>query len=106
MMALATSPARPPAADPTVAPMSGTAAVPSSAEKARIAVKLSAEDAAKCFTDIRAFGQILKEEWMPSGAWVGVVEMPAGMQTDFLERLNAKTKGNVETRVLKADQRV
>ena len=39
-------------------------------------------------------------------AWVGVVEMPAGMQTDFLERLNAKTKGNVETKILKADQRI
>jgi len=28
------------------------------------------------------------------------------LQTEFLERLNAKTKGNVETRILKADQRV
>ena len=75
-------------------------------EKVRIAVKLSAEDSAKCYGDIKAFGAILKEEWSPSGAWIGVVEMPAGMQTDFLERLNAKTKGNVETRVLKADQRL
>jgi len=75
-------------------------------EKVRIAVKLSAEDSAKCYGDIKAFGSILKEEWAPTGAWIGVVEMPAGMQTDFLERLNAKTKGNVETRVLKADQRV
>ena len=75
-------------------------------EKVRIAVKLSAEDSAKCYGDIKAFGTILREEWQPTGAWIGVVEMPAGMQTDFLERLNAKTKGNVETRVLKADQRV
>jgi ribosome maturation protein Sdo1 len=28
------------------------------------------------------------------------------LQTDFLERLNAKTRGNVETRILKADQRI
>ncbi|TLZ53371.1 MAG: ribosome assembly factor SBDS [Methanobacteriota archaeon] len=75
-------------------------------EKARIAVKLSAEDAAKCHGDIRAFGTVVKEEWLGTGAWVGVVEMPAGMQTDFLERLNAKTKGNVETKILKADQRI
>ncbi|MBI4416503.1 MAG: ribosome assembly factor SBDS [Euryarchaeota archaeon] len=75
-------------------------------EKARIAVRLSAEDAAKCFGDIRSFGTILKEEWQPNGSWIGVVEMPAGMQTEFLERLNAKTKGNVETKILKADQRI
>ena len=80
--------------------------IPIRFEKARIAVKLSAEDAAKCFSDIRAFGQILKEEWSSSGSWIGVVEMPAGMQTDFLERLNAKTKGNVDAKILKADQRI
>lgn len=80
--------------------------IPIRFEKARIAVKLSAEDSAKCYGDIKAFGSILKEEWQPSGAWIGVVEMPAGMQTEFLERLNARTKGNVETRILKADQKV
>jgi ribosome maturation protein SDO1 len=80
--------------------------IPIRFEKVRIAVKLSAEDSAKSYGDIKAFGTIVKEEWSPSGAWIGVVEMPAGMQTDFLEKLNAKTKGNVETRILKADQRV
>ena len=67
---------------------------------------MSAEDSAKAYGDLKSFGLILKEEWSPSGAWIGVVEMPAGLQTEFLERLNAKTKGNVETRILKADQRI
>jgi len=80
--------------------------IPIRFEKVRIAVKLSAEDSAKCYGDIKGYGTILKEEWSPTGAWIGVVEMPAGMQTDFLERLNAKTKGNVETRILKADHRI
>ncbi len=75
-------------------------------EKVRIAVRLAAEESAKCYGDIKAFGTILREEWQPTGAWIGVVEMPAGMQTQFLERLNAKTKGNVETRILKPDQKV
>ena len=80
--------------------------IPIRFEKVRVAVKLSAEDSAKSYGDIKGYGTILKEEWSPTGAWLGVVEMPAGLQTDFLERLNAKTKGNVETRILKADQRV
>ena len=80
--------------------------IPIRFEKARIAVRLGAEDAAKSYGDIKAFGTILKEEWQRNGAWVGVVEMPAGMQTEFLNRLNAKTKGNVEAKVLKADQKI
>ena len=80
--------------------------IPIRFEKVRIAVKLSAEDSAKAYGDIKGYGTILKEEWSPTGAWLGVVEMPAGLQTDFLERLNAKTRGNVETRILKPDQRI
>jgi len=80
--------------------------IPIRFEKARIAVRLTAEDSAKCYGDIKAFGTILKEEWASNGSWVGVVEMPAGLQTEFLDRLNAKTKGNVEAKVLKADQRI
>ena len=80
--------------------------IPIRFEKVRIAVRLSAEDSAKCYGDLKSFGSILKEEWSPTGAWIGVVEMPAGMQTDFFDRLNAKTKGNAETKILKADQRI
>ena len=80
--------------------------IPIRFEKVRIAVKLSAEDSAKAYGDIKGYGTILKEEWSPTGAWLGVVEMPAGLQTDFLERLNAKTRGNVETRILKPEQRI
>ncbi|HLA46244.1 MAG TPA: ribosome assembly factor SBDS [Thermoplasmata archaeon] len=80
--------------------------IPIRFEKTRIAVRLTAEDSAKCYGDIKAFGTILREEWQANGSWVGVVEMPAGMQTEFLERLNARTKGNVEAKILKADQRI
>ena len=80
--------------------------IPIRIEKTRIAVKLGAEDSAKCYGDIKAFGTILKEEWQPTGEWIGVVEMPAGMQTEFLQRLNAKTKGNVEAKILRGDQSV
>src|SRR5205823_4694282 len=53
--------------------------IPIRFEKVRIAVKLSAEDSAKSYGDIKGYGTILKEEWSPTGAWLGVVEMPAGL---------------------------
>jgi ribosome maturation protein SDO1 len=75
--------------------------IPIRFEKVRIAVKLTGEFSAKCYGDIKGFGRIVQEEWQPNGTWIGVVEIPGGMQTDFLERLAQKTKGNVETKLLK-----
>ena len=75
--------------------------IPIRFEKVNIAVKLSGEDYAKCIGDIRSFGTLKKEEWQANGMWIGVLEMPAGMQTDFLEKMNEKTRGSVEIRLMK-----
>lgn len=74
--------------------------IPISFEKIKIAVKLSGEECAKVYGDIKNFGEIKKEEWQKNGSWVGVVEIPAGLQNDFYDRLNDKTKGNVETKIV------
>lgn len=74
--------------------------IPISFEKIKIAVKLSGEEYAKVYGDIKNFGEIKKEEWQKNGSWVGVVEIPAGLQNDFYDRLNDKTKGNVETKIV------
>ena len=42
----------------------------------------------------------VKEEWRNDGTLVVVVEMPAGMQTDVYEKLNALTHGSVETKLI------
>ena len=70
-------------------------------EKVNMAVKMKGEDYAKCISDIRNFGTLKREEWQANGMWIGVVEMPAGLQTDFLEKLNEKTRGSVEVRLMK-----
>ncbi len=75
--------------------------IPIRFEKARIAVRLSAQDYPKAFGEIKNFGTVIREEWQPTGAWIGVVELPAGLQQEFIERLGQRTKGNVETRVVK-----
>jgi ribosome maturation protein SDO1 len=74
--------------------------IPISFEKIKIAVKLSGEEYAKVYGDIKNFGEIKKEEWQKNGSWVGVVEIPAGLQNDFYDKLNDKTKGNVETKIV------
>lgn len=75
--------------------------IPIRFDSARIAVKLAGEDYGRCYEDVVSFGTITKEEWLNDGSWVGIVELPAGMQTDFFERLGHKTKGRAETKILK-----
>jgi ribosome maturation protein SDO1 len=75
--------------------------IPIKFDKVKIAVRLAPDDYGKCYGDLKNFGSIIREEWQGNGYWIGVVEMPAGMQTDFYQKLNEKTKGSVETKVIK-----
>lgn len=76
--------------------------IPIRIEQVKIAVKLLPQDAARCYGDVRAYGTMVQEEWQADGSWIGVVEMPAGLQGEFLDRLNDRTHGNVETKFLKS----
>jgi ribosome maturation protein SDO1 len=75
--------------------------IPIRFEKLKIAVKLSGENYGRTYGEITGIGKILKEEWQSDGSWIGVVEIPAGLQSDFFDRLNKKTKGDVETKIIK-----
>ncbi len=76
--------------------------IPIRFDKVRIAVKVSGEDYGRCYEDFKHYGKITKEEWQKDGSWIGVVEMPAGLQTEFLEKISNKTHGEAETKILKA----
>jgi ribosome maturation protein SDO1 len=75
--------------------------IPIRFEKLKVAVKLSGENYGKTYADITGFGKITKEEWQKDGSWIGVVEIPAGLQSEFFDKLNQRTKGDVETKILK-----
>lgn len=66
-----------------------------------LAIKITPEYAPKCYSTIKSFGTILREEWQTNGFWVGVVEIPGGMENDLYDKLNKICHGNVESKVLK-----
>ncbi len=74
--------------------------IPIRFEKVRVAIRLSGENYGKVYGDLVSYGQIIKEEWQKDGSWIGVVEIPAGVQIEFFDHLNKKTKGDVETKLL------
>ncbi|HVL47542.1 MAG TPA: ribosome assembly factor SBDS [Candidatus Thermoplasmatota archaeon] len=66
-----------------------------------IAVRIPATEAGKAYQIIRGFGDLSKEEWQSDGSWVGLLTMPAGLQTEFYAELNKRTHGSAETKIVK-----
>ena len=75
--------------------------IPLSILNVRISVKIPSEFIGKSYGVVRNFGTLEQEDWQSDGTWIGIIRIPAGMQTDFYDKLNDATKGNVSTKILK-----
>ena len=75
--------------------------IPLSMEQVKISVKIPAQFIGKAYGVARNYGVLEKEDWQSDGSWLGIIRIPAGMQTDFYDKLNEITKGNIDTRILK-----
>ena len=75
--------------------------IPISMEHVRISVKIPPEHIGKAYGIARNYGTLEREEWQSDGSWISIIKIPAGMQTDFYDKLNDVTKGNVSTKILK-----
>ena len=75
--------------------------IPISMENIRISVKIPAEHTGKAYGIVRSYGTLEREDWQSDGSWIGIIRLPAGMQTDFYDKLNDATKGNISTKILK-----
>ncbi|WEU39740.1 MAG: ribosome assembly factor SBDS [Candidatus Odinarchaeum yellowstonii] len=62
-------------------------------EIASFEVNIPAAFSGKAYNIVSQFGNIVKESWGADGSWNGVVEVPGGMQTVFIDALNKATKG-------------
>ncbi|MBW3015745.1 ribosome assembly factor SBDS [Candidatus Woesearchaeota archaeon] len=69
-------------------------------EVREIEVIIGAEYAAKAYPTVKSFGKLLRDQWQSDGSWRCVIEIPAGMQEDFFDKLNSMTHGEVQTKLL------
>ena len=69
-------------------------------EMRRIAIKIPASYAGRASHAVRGFATLKREQWLADGSWVAVVEIPAGVQAELLDKLNELTRGEVQTKVL------
>ena len=69
--------------------------IPIRFEKVKVAVRLPGSSAGGAYSAIHHFGEILNEEWQQDGSWIGIVEMPGGLQDDFAARIAEISSGEV-----------
>jgi len=75
--------------------------IPISMEQVRVSVKIPAEFIGKAYGVVRNHGTLEREDWQSDGSWIGIIRISAGLQTEFYDKLNSATKGNVSTKILK-----
>lgn len=73
--------------------------LPMKFEKIFVAVKIPPSYAHRCYGVVKNYG-IRKEQWLSDGSLVVVVEIFAGLQGEFYDKLNKMTNGEVETKVV------
>ena len=75
--------------------------LPISIQNVKVEIKIPSQYSGKAYGEIVKMVRILKEEWLADGSFKCVVEMPAGLQSEFYDKLNMITKGEVITRLLR-----
>jgi len=78
------------------------AIIPIRIEQVEMAIKIPTAFTAKGYNIVAQYVQIKKEEWQSDGSWVAVVNLPAGLQMELVDKLNKLTHGRVQTKILKA----
>jgi ribosome maturation protein SDO1 len=69
--------------------------LPISIEKAKLTLTIPAQYTGKTYNLVKTAATILKEEWGNDGKWHAIVELPAGLQEELLDKLNSATHGEV-----------
>jgi ribosome maturation protein SDO1 len=75
--------------------------IPIAYEKIKVAVKVPPQYTGSAYGQLRHVGDMIRDEWQSDGSWIGVIEIPAGMQMELFDVLNKATQGNAETKILK-----
>lgn len=69
-------------------------------DNVRIAVKIPSEHSGKLYAVLHEFGEVKKDGWRGSFQFC-LVEMPAGLQDDFCNKINNLTHGEAEVKILR-----
>ncbi len=70
--------------------------IPLSFEERKFEIIVPAQYSAQCYGILKKYGDIIKEEWLQSGALKATVKTPPRTADNFIDELNKKTSGDVQ----------
>ena len=79
--------------------------LPLSFEKLQLAVKIPAVYTGRTQSELHHF-EVKKEEWLNDGSLIMLVEIPAGLKNDLLNKANKATHGEAEIKILDEKERL
>ena len=70
-------------------------------EQTELQIVIPATFAHQSFNILKKYGTIKNDSWGSDGSLSAVIEMPAGLREEFLDKLNALTHGGVDMKVIR-----
>jgi len=74
--------------------------IPIKIAKAILQVKIPPAYSGRAYSQLMKLGELKKTEWRSDGTLIAELEIPAGMQTEVISKLNNITRGEVEVKIL------
>ncbi len=74
--------------------------IPIRFEKKEVAVKFPPVSAPKAIGSVKHFATIKRQDWLNDGSWAAVVELPAGLITEFFDLCNRLSHGEAQIKLL------
>ncbi len=67
--------------------------IPIKLEQVELILKIPAQYSGKTYNVVERYANIRKSEWQNDGSWLGMLSMPAGLQTELITKISKITKG-------------
>ena len=74
--------------------------LPLSIERVSLAIKIPSKHAPKAYGTVKNLVQIKREEWQSDGSWIAIVELPAGLRGELLDKLGKITEGDIQVKII------
>jgi ribosome maturation protein SDO1 len=74
--------------------------IPIKIAKAYVAVKIPPQYSGRAYKFLSGMGDIKKTNWLSDGSLLVEIEIPAGMQEEFIEKINKFTHGTASIKIL------
>ncbi|MFQ5969894.1 MAG: ribosome assembly factor SBDS [Nitrososphaerales archaeon] len=75
--------------------------LPLKSERLKLSVTIPPQFAAQSYSVLKSIGDLQNEEWQADGSLKAIIEIPAAMQSIFVDRLGSVTKGSAQALVVK-----